>query len=183
MTYNHPEPDNELLEQFNEAGEVIEPITRAEVKMCAEKPWLGVVNVFIVNSVGKFLATKRSTILSGNPGKWQTYCGGHLKSEQDWSEACISELNEEIGLTIDQKNIHLIAEGKDEKWRKFFKTYVYFWNGAISDLVFNDGEITEARWMSFEDYRNEQSAQPESWCNNCKPEREEQIKKLLAESH
>ncbi len=175
----YQEDADEILKQFNESGQVIEPITRAEAKTRTEKPWLGVVNIFIVNKTGEFLATKRSTILSGNPGKWQTYCGGHLKTGQTWDEASAAELEEEIGLRIDSAHIHLIAEGKDEKWHKFFKTYVYFWNGAISDLAFNDGEITEARWMNFADYRNEQSAQPENWCNTCKPEREEQIKELL----
>ncbi len=57
------EPSDELLECFDDEG-----------------LWHGIASVWLFNSKGEILCSKRSDVLSGNPGKWQTCFGGHVKA-------------------------------------------------------------------------------------------------------
>lgn len=80
-------------------------IPTGEVKLRDEvhrdkKDWHRVVSIWIVNSQGQFLCQQRSWKKDGNPGKWQSYFGGHVKAGQTNLEGCQEELLEEIGIDI-----------------------------------------------------------------------------------
>ncbi|MBI2038228.1 MAG: WecB/TagA/CpsF family glycosyltransferase [Candidatus Magasanikbacteria bacterium] len=177
---NNPENPQELLECFDEQGVIIEPHTRTEVHAKPLQYWHGVVNVWLVNSAGELLCSKRAENLSGNPGKWQTYFGGHIKAGKSFKENAVLELNEEAGVEIDQNNLFLIAKGTNDADKHYFESYAYLFNGSVNDLKFNDGEVTEARWYTMGNYWAERNKNLENWCNGCKPENQELIKNWLA---
>lgn len=176
---NNPENSQELLECFDEQGNITQPHIRAEVHAKPLRFWHGVVNVWLVNNNGELLCSKRSEKLSGNPGRWQTYFGGHVKAGKSFKENAVLELNEEAGIEIDQNNLFLIAKGTHDADKHFFESYVYLFNGSVDDLKFNDGEITEARWYAMDDYWKERNNKLENWCNSCRPENQERIKNWL----
>jgi len=179
--YQPPEPNDEMLQCFDENRNVIEPHTREEVHAKPLRYWHGVTNIWIVGPDARLLCSKRSDALKGNPGKWQTYFGGHMKAGTTFRETAHMELDEEIGLTIDDGHLKRIAQGTNEDSKHFFESYAYLYRGDIADLRFNDGEIVEAKWMEMDEYWKQKESHPEEWCNGCTPENQESIKRFVRE--
>ncbi|MDP3900214.1 MAG: NUDIX domain-containing protein [bacterium] len=177
--YKNPEPSDEILECFDEQGNIINSHTRGEIHTEPPCYWHGVVNVWIVNSQLQLLCSKRSEALSGNPGKWQTYFGGHVKAGKTFKEAASLELDEEIGIQVQNSKPHLIDTGKNTPSRHFFESYVYLFEGDVADLKFNDGEITEAKWFDMEEYWKQKQRNPNSWCNSCSLENQKKIREYI----
>ncbi len=174
-------PMEELLQIYDEQGNILEPLPRS---VAHQKPlihWHGVVNVWLVNNDGDILVTKRSEVVAGNPGKWQTYLGGHLPAGLDHKTTAVKELQEEVGLSVNPDNLFLIDKGKATSpgHLHFYESFAYLFNGTPNDLTFNDGEIVDAKWLSMEHYNKERMDNPEFWCNGCNEENQERIKSWL----
>ncbi|KKQ52432.1 MAG: Mutator mutT protein [Parcubacteria group bacterium GW2011_GWD2_38_11] len=171
----------ELLSCFDETGNHIEPHTRKEVHEQPLKFWHAVTNIWVINSKSEILCTHRSSINEGNPNKWQTYVGGHVKHEDSFKETAVRELDEELGLTPDDGKLISIKEEKGEHWKHITAMFAFFWDGKAEDTNAKDGEIDGAKWMSFEDYMNDFNTNPEQWCNNINHELYTDILKLKVE--
>ncbi len=171
----------ELLQVYDESGNAIEPLPRSVVHEKPVKHWHGVVNVWLVNKAGDLMVSLRSKSVSGNPGKWQTYFGGHVPAGMSHVQTVAKELSEEVGLDIDLVNINLIDKGKfeNEDHLHFYESYAYLFDGTPEDLKFTDGEIVEAKWMSMEEYNLARTSQPVVWCNACNEKDQELIKEWL----
>lgn len=65
-----------------------------------KKDWHRTVSIWIVNEQGQFLCQQRSWKKDGNPGMWQSFFGGHMKSGQTIEVCLREELLEEIGIDI-----------------------------------------------------------------------------------
>jgi 8-oxo-dGTP pyrophosphatase MutT (NUDIX family) len=170
------EPSEELLQCYDEAGNPTDVKTRGEIKKNPGKYWCGVTNIWFVNDNTELLCSKRSEGLSGNPGKWQTYFGGHVPAGMGFRETALKELEEEVGLRFKDQDLFLVHRGRDDVNKKFFESYAVRFNGQPSDLSFTDGEVTEAKWMTLNEYVADQAQHPELWCNGCRPERQEVIR-------
>jgi len=170
---------NELLSCFDDDGNPISPKTRKKLHTEPYNTWHAVVNVWVLNKDELVLCSKRSDTVSGNPGKWQTYFGGHVKAGHSFSDTIIAELNEEIGLSVELEKLHLIDKGKDQSVKHFYESYAYLFSGKLENLKFNDGEVSEVKWMTIEDYWNDKQNHPEKWCNNLNPENQVKVRKYL----
>lgn len=177
--YKEPEPPNESLACFDEEGNVIESHTRKEVHQEPLKYWHAVVNVWLIDKIGRMVCSLRSKTLSGNPDKWQTYFGGHVKASNTFKEAAVIELKEEIGLEIDPDKLFLIKTGKWGPSKHFFESYTYPFDDSLDVLKFNDGEIVKADWFSFDEYNLDRQSNPDKWCNGCSPENQQLLKEWL----
>ena len=82
-----------------------------------------VVLAFIKNSKGEFLLQKTSK----NKGSVWAVTGGHVKSGSTSFNCVIDEINEELGILIDENDI------------KFFKTYKY--ETAFKDVYYIEKDI------------------------------------------
>ena len=176
----HPaEPAQEMLQCFDEQGNPTEARSRAEIGEKSHRFWCGVSNIWLVNDRGQLLCSKRSEALSGNPGKWQTYFGGHVPAGMTFRQNAVKELKEEIGLSVDEQDLFLVSKGRDDKNKKFFESCASRFNGMPTDLNFTDGEVTEAKWMDMDEYWKEREENPEVWCNSCKPEQQKAIRERI----
>lgn len=175
-------PIDELLTCFDEIGNVIEPKLRSEVHTQPYRIWHGVSCIWIVNNKGQILCSRRSSHVTQNANKWQTYFGGHLKAGADFIDTAIIELNEEVGLNIKKSSLHLFKIGKDFKNKQFFHNFLFKYNEPLEDLDFKDGEVEEVKWYDFADYQQAQETSPELWCNGTSQEQYEEIKSLLENS-
>lgn len=176
MIHNPIPSENELLECFDDNGITIEPKLRSILHIKPYTIWHGVSDIWIVNNIGQILCSKRSEMVSGNPGKWQTYFGGHVQARSSFEETALHELEEEVGLTIVSKDLHLIEWGKALEYMHIYYKYVYFFDGLAQKLTFPDGEITEVAWYSFNDYWRDQTNNLNKWCNGMRPEQYKIIK-------
>lgn len=75
--------------------------------------------IFIQNSKGEFLIQKRSTRKNG---KFAT-TGGYPKSGESSIQGIITEVEEEIGLKLNPKDLKLYFSGKSETERVFWDEY------------------------------------------------------------
>lgn len=157
---------NELLECFDENENPIQPKLRQEVHSKPYAIWHGVTVVWLFNNHGEILCSKRSNYIEGNPGKWQTYFGGHVKFGSNFLETAMIELKEEIGLKLPSDKFILVDFGKREDVMHIYKNYAILFNGDLSKFDFTDGEIAGVKWFSFEDYEKEKDREPNNWCNS-----------------
>jgi len=171
--------EKELLKCFDENGNVIAPKTRKELHTRPYRIWHGVTAVWLLNNKGKILCTRRSEKNEGNPGKWQTYVGGHVKADQSFLETAQTELTEELGLRLSTEHFRLVAAGKREDVMHVFEMYAVLFNEDLSILQFKDGEIDDATWFTFNDYQTRKTNNPEIWCNSMKLEQYKKVMEVL----
>jgi isopentenyldiphosphate isomerase len=156
----------EMLACFDEAGNRIKSHTRKEIHERPLKFWHAVTNIWIINSKNEILCTHRSSINEGNPNKWQTYVGGHVKHEDAFWETAIRELDEELGLALNDGKLISIREEKGEPWKHITAMFAFFWDGEVGDINAKDGEVDEVKWMNIDECVTENNTHSEQWCNN-----------------
>ncbi len=109
--------------------------------------------VFLFNSRGELLITKRADHISSLPGKWDQSAAGHVDEGEDYLTAAKRELEEEVGV----KNIELTEKGKfftNEKdqpgkiVKRFNMLYIGEYDGEVKP---NAEEVSQIRWISNEE--------------------------------
>lgn len=103
-----------------------------------------VVLVFIQNSKGQFLIQKRSKEKDGKYGS----TGGHPKSGETSLDGIISEISEELGLSVFPEGLELVYSGREDSTQVFFDTYYMKKDLNISDLVLQKEEVDFVEWDS-----------------------------------
>ena len=103
-----------------------------------------VVMVCIQNEKGEFLMQKRVPEKGGDWG----VTGGHPKSGETPIEGMITEIKEELGVFVDQKQLEVFSEGCDGV--DCYKMYYLKTNYDINDFEIQKEELTEVKWFSME---------------------------------
>lgn len=107
--------------------------------------YIVVVLIFIQNSDGKFLIQKRSEIKNG---KFAT-TGGHPKSGESSIQGILTEVEEEIGLTLDPHDIHLFFSGRSDSECVFWDDYYIKLDVPdIATLKLQESEVASVCWLS-----------------------------------
>lgn len=117
-----------------------------------KQDWHRSTTIYIVNKDNQLLCQQRSMRKDANPGDWQCFFGGHVQAGETYDQNAIKELGEEIGLQIHSSELIFIGKGKGEKDKHHDAAYVYEWKGNEPELVLNDGEVAQVKWMSLEEY-------------------------------
>ena len=97
-----PQKDGEIFDVVDEHDKPTGTATRSEVH--AQGLIHRAVHVFVVNRNGDLYLQKRSLHKDMNPGVWDSSVSGHLDAGENYIEAAVRELGEEMG-------IHSIGEG------------------------------------------------------------------------
>ncbi len=107
--------------------------------------YIVVVLIFIQNSKGEFLIQKRS---AKKNGKFAT-TGGHPKSGESSIQGIITEVEEEIGLKLNPKDLKLYFSGKSEAERVFWDDYYVKMDiQDIKQLKLQEDEVSSIEWLS-----------------------------------
>lgn len=107
--------------------------------------YIVVVLVFIQNSEGKFLIQKRS---KAKNGKYAT-TGGHPKTGETSIEGILTEVEEEIGVKMNPKDLKLYFSGKSEDERVFWDDYYIKMDiQNLNDLKLQEAEVDSVEWLS-----------------------------------
>lgn len=118
----------------------------------------------------EFLAHLRAKTKDLHPNKWDTRFGGHLKSGESVEGAVKGELQEELGLVLNPSDLIKgeINKGGGYPNREFTHTYYYEFNGDISSLIFNDGEVQAIKWMKSSDIMESMVKSSDIWTGSQK---------------
>lgn len=108
--------------------------------------YIVVVLSFIQNSKGEFLIQKRSL---KKDGKYAS-TGGHPKSGESSIQGIITEIREEIGLNIEEKDLELIYSGREDSEQVFFDIYYLKKDFDINNLVLQKEEVDFVEWDSLD---------------------------------
>lgn len=108
------------------------------------------VRVWVRDDAGRFLLSQR------HPNKikpllWES-TGGAVDSGEDTLTAAIREVREELGLEFEKHQLELVRTQLCGE--EFADTYLANWNGKIEDLRFQEGEVVDARWATYEEMEN-----------------------------
>ena len=103
-----------------------------------------VVMICIQNSKGEFLMQKR---VPSKGGDWGV-TGGHPKSGETPYEGMITEVHEELGIDISNKQLEIFSQGCDGV--DCYKMYYLKADYDISDFKIQEEELTEVKWFSIE---------------------------------
>lgn len=104
--------------------------------------------VFIENSKGQFLMQKR---VPEKNGKWAT-TGGHPKSGESSLEGIVTEIEEELGVSVKQNELTLFKSIKTED--DFVDLYYMKKDIDINDINVQKEEVEDAKWLSREEINN-----------------------------
>jgi isopentenyl-diphosphate delta-isomerase len=121
-------------------------------------------SILVFNKKGEILLQRRALHKYHTPGLWSNTCCSHQRVGETLEEAVARRLQKELGFTCDCKEIH------------HFKYHVEFDNGLIEhemDHVFigeydgevipNNEEVDEIRWVKLDDLRQEMKEKPEKF--------------------
>ena len=133
--------------------------------------WHRTVHIYLfkkINGEIYFLVHLRSKTKDLCPNCWDTRFGGHIKSGGSIEDGIKSELLEEIGLEVNVDNLIKGEIRKRDKFpnREFTNAFYYKFEGDISTLKFNDGEVQEIKWMKVSDILESMDKNLEIWSGN-----------------
>lgn len=105
-----------------------------------------VVQAIIQNSKDEFLIQKRSLQKGGKYGS----PSGHAKSGETSLQAVISEISEEIGLSVTGSDLELIHSARSNLKPVFFDVYYLKKDVDINNLILQEEEVDLVEWASLD---------------------------------
>ena len=114
-----------------------------------EENYIIVVLIFIKNSKGELLIQKRSKQKDSTYG----FTGGHAKTGETSLQAICTEVKEELGVMLNEKEVELIYSGRSDRSRVFFDLYYIEKDLKIEDMVLQEEEVEFVEWDTVEKIR------------------------------
>lgn len=147
----------EKIYTLNENGSVRELQNRQDVHNSGVLH--STVQCWLMNDKGEVLIQRRAATKDKSAGKWDVSFGGHCSetTENDYLIAnVIKEGSEELGLKIKADEIIKLGEvrytSQENKNRELLAVYlIHITNNQ--QFVFEDGEVSEVRWIRPEELR------------------------------
>ena len=106
--------------------------------------YINVVLIFIQNSRGEFLIQRRTKQRNG----LYATTGGHPKHGEASLQGAVTEVAEELGLSIAPEKFQLFYSGRSDEERVFWDDYYIQLDADISDLKLQADEVASAHWFS-----------------------------------
>lgn len=111
-----------------------------------------VVVALIINSKKEILITKRSENKKKEPLKWEL-TGGGVQAGESSLQGILRETREEIGMKFKPEDAIFLKEVRKDKTPADFKDLWLFRDDSrIEDIKFEDGEVTDAKWVTIEQF-------------------------------
>jgi isopentenyldiphosphate isomerase len=125
--------------------------------------WHNSAHVWIYNSKGEILLQLRSKDKDSYPGLWDISVAGHNDSGETPIESAVREMDEEIGLVIDKKQLQFAGVKifsqpiVGSNWYENEFGYIYFckFDGDIDNLLMSDGEVEKLEFITIDKFEKE----------------------------
>ena len=107
-----------------------------------------------MNDKKELLIQKRSATKKSHPNCWDISGAGHIRTGESVTEGAIRELKEELGIKANESELKFIAivkSTKNPENQEFGYVYLLESNNKIKDYVFEDDEVSEVKYVYFED--------------------------------
>lgn len=131
----------QLVEHVDEHGNVVEIVTRAEMRARGLRHRS--VYIIVRSSADEVLVHRRAEWKDVYPGAWDCAFGGVCDVGEGWLESARRELMEEAGIEAeltDHGAVHYAEEGVELIGRLYSCT-------SDGPFTFDDGEVTATQWV------------------------------------
>ena len=145
---------SELVDIYNNKKEKTGKVVERKRGASLEKDeYIISVTCWIINNEEKILLTQRK-IDKHNGGMWEPTTGLVISGESSL-QGILRELNEEIGIKVNAKEIKLAKEIVEKRSDLNFFRDIYLLRKdiKINDLVFSDGEVVSAKYVTIEEFK------------------------------
>ena len=106
-----------------------------------------VVSVWIKNSDGKYLISRRSKTRLKNPLMFETVGGAVLKGE-DSLQAALRETKEEVGIDLDAKTGKLVYSCVRKQLSSIWDAWLFKYDGIVNLKNATTDEVESVKWMT-----------------------------------
>jgi isopentenyl-diphosphate delta-isomerase type 1 len=136
--------------------ELFDVVDRDDRVLCAEaravvherKLLHRAVHIFVFNTLGQIYLQRRSLTKDSAPGKWVSSCSGHVDSGEDYDEAALRELGEEIGL---YDPVEFVRAFKEDACAQTGNEFVWvFTCKSEGPFVLDPEEVSEGKWVDID---------------------------------
>ena len=107
--------------------------------------------VWIINDKDEILIQQRVTTANKCPNMWGTTSGGAIAGD-DAKCGVIRELNEELGIEINEEDLRFI--GSYARVNDFVEVFLLKSNNYLNKLKFQKEEVQDAKWVSIKEFEN-----------------------------
>lgn len=109
-----------------------------------------VVEIWTRDDAGRFLISRR------HPDKpfglyWEC-TGGSVVAGEDSLTGAVRELEEELGIRVAAEELRYVFTSINERnTNSIYDTYEVRWNGDLSELTLQEGEVVDAKWVDYDE--------------------------------
>lgn len=148
----------EIIDIYN--PETLEKTSEVISKNSAHKLgiWHGSIHLIIVNKEKtKALFQQRASSKDLYPNMWDIAVGGHVAAKETEAYACRRELEEELGLKYDDKEILFIKKYKEELSNKTINSkeivsmFILYKDIDINNIKLQKEEVKNIKWLTKEE--------------------------------
>ncbi len=122
--------------------------TRARYEMLRDGEYRLGAEIWILNTDGRIMVTKRHPEKREYPGLWEC-TGGFVCAGETTLDTILRETREEIGLSFSPADVRLVATELRE--RQFIDLYTATTDTDISSLTLQPEEVTDAKWVTWDE--------------------------------
>ena len=107
--------------------------------------------VLVINNNNEILMQKRSSNKKVYPNLWSIFVKGHVQSGETSIDACIRELNEEVGINITGNELNYLYTIFEEVIKEnfieriFYDTYILRKDFNLTDITIQEEELSEIK--------------------------------------
>ena len=137
----------------------------------------GTVHIFIIRKgpeEPEILLQKRSSCKDSFPGCYDISSAGHLSAGQDFMEAALRELEEELGIHAQKEDLRFIGYhevydretfyGKPFVNHEISAVYIYEKEVDMATLILQEEEVESVRWLPFSCCKEKAASGDKGYC-------------------
>lgn len=179
----------EYIDILDEEGDLTGKIASRE-EVHKKGYWHRAINVFVINKDNQLLIQKRAANKKKHPNLWDYSCAGHLSAGDSSVFGAMREIEEELGVKINEKNMKLIdtllksySPKPDFFENEFQDIYLCLEDIVLEDITLQVEEVAEVKYMNFEDYKQRILEEDKDFVNRKKTHLQvlEKIEKIIKE--
>lgn len=151
----------EMIDVLDENGvKTGEVLTRKDVHKLGL--WHKIIVIAIIDKDNQILMQQRSFTKDTNPGQWDISAAGHVSAGQTPLEAAVREINEEVGIRVEDKDLNYILTYKKESYvredykdKQIFDCYIAKVKEIDMDkIILQESEVADAKLVTKEEFKN-----------------------------
>ena len=151
----------EMIDVLDENGtKTGEVLSRKEVHK--QGLWHKIIAIAIIDENNRILMQQRSFTKDTNPGQWDISAAGHVSAGQTPLEAAVREINEEVGIEIEEKDLDYILTYKKESYvredykdKQIFDCYIAKVEEInMENIILQESEVADSKLVTKEGFKN-----------------------------